>query len=210
MHSSQTNTQGIHHSPTNHITSPAECQQLWQAMKIPFSETVSSDPKISAMHFRAELARLGLVPQATHHFLDAMDVVRGGTICNHHQAVCVPKICRVRGPSTIASPSCSLRESPVIAHGDDLSVVGLPGDTEQTTLRVISALLSLQPRTFLVESITGLTEADHISGALSEDYHIAIIDMALELWVEAERSRPAPHSLTIDQSGARERCGAGS
>ena len=77
MHSSQTITQGIHHSPTNHITSPAECQQIWQVMKILFSETVSSDPKISAMHFRAELARLGLVPQATHHFLDVMDLGAG-------------------------------------------------------------------------------------------------------------------------------------
>ena len=65
--------------PTNHITSPAGCQQLRQAMKIPFSETVSSDLKISAMHFRAGLARLGLVPQATHHFLDVMDLVRGST-----------------------------------------------------------------------------------------------------------------------------------
>lgn len=176
-------------------------------MKVPFSETFSSDPKVSANNFRAELGRLGLVPMAAHHFMDFMDPVQGGAMCNHHQAVCIPKVGQVSGPSATAGPSCTVGRRvllPAAAPEDDLSVVALPGAAKKTTLGIVSAFLSLLPRTFLIESAAGLAEADLISAALGERYHIAILEMALGMWVEVERSRPVPQALGIVQGRARE------
>jgi hypothetical protein len=51
-----------------------------------------------------------------------------------------------------------------------------------------------QLRTLLVESVAGLTEARQVRASLGEEYHVAMIEMALGWWVEAERSRPASHS----------------
>lgn len=171
-------------------------------MQIPFSETFSVDHEESAFLYRGDLERMGLVPLAVHHFIDLKDPVQGGAVCKHHGAVCIPKLGKVPQPRAIACPGfiVSCRAPPPAAISeDDLSIVGLPSDAEQTITRVTSALLSLLPRSVLVESAGGLSEADRICRALSGEYHIAIVEMALGWWVEMERSRPAPQPRSIER-----------
>lgn len=196
--------------PTQAMPRRAKQQLAWQEMEVPFTETCSSGHSTFAIHFRAELDRLGLVPLAAHHFVDVMDTVSGGAMCNRHGTVCVPKLGQVPGPSDMASPSFPVSHRapvPEAAPEDDLSVAGLTGDADETTLCVATAFLSLRPHTFLVESAAGFAEADQIKAALSEEYHVAMLEMALGSWVEAERSRPAPHSLDLEQGAAREAWG---
>ena len=178
--------------------------QLLQEMKVPFIHTFSADPQSTQV--REDMDRLGLVHLAAHHFRDVTDLVKGGAMCSLHREVCIPELGKVPGPSTMAGPSCTVsHRAPLLAvpPQDDLSIAGLPADAREPILHIISTFLSLLPRTFLVESAAGLAEADQLKAALDDKYHIAIIETALGLWVNVERSRPAPQLFSIEQGCAR-------
>ena len=210
-------------------------------MGIPFVETFSSDPKPSAILFREEMDRLGLAPLANHHFLDLLDPVRGGSLCQRHSQVCIRACRRRRDMSRLIQPPLTHRPgSPAVPlpsaprpavpqpamhqtaaePGDDMSVMGFPCQPysrqrsdrskrpvedhklEQVTQKVITSLLTLKPKTFLAENVTGFADQNKGSDitpvmsfkeALISVYWVIVVEIPLSCWTEAERVRPAPH-----------------
>ena len=106
-----------------------------------------------------------------------------------------------------AEPSCRRAQLPAGAHKYDLSMLGIPCDTEHTTHFIIYTLHSLQPHYIVAESAAGLTESDQISMALSDKYYITIMEMAFgRWWRQSTASQRLTHAAqsraTSERSGS--------
>ena len=109
--------------------------------------------------------------------------------------------------TTAAEPSCRRAQLPAGAHTYDLSMWGIPCDTEHTTHFIIYTLHSLQPHYIVAESAAGLTESDQISMALSDKYYITIMEMAFgRWWRQSTASQRLTHAAqsraTSERSGS--------
>ena len=117
-------------------------------------------------------------------------------------------------------PGCPEDPQPAVEPGDDMTVTGFPcqpysrqrGERKiksaeahkfaRVTKDVITGLLTLKPKTFVGENVLGFADQSHDTGtrhcaefqrALSHVYYTIILEIPLGYWVNAERSRPAPH-----------------
>jgi site-specific DNA-cytosine methylase len=162
------------------------------ALSVPYEELFGSDPKSSAIQFRARYGQ-----PAAHHYLDIWDGVRGEGMCSQHGTRCA---------------------APALSSNHDIVVVGFPCQPYSTQRAKRFAKDSVRnhplssvaegalhhvarwrPKLALIENVPGWAKKaageaqshmeTFISALTSIGYHCMSVLLSSAAWVSAERER---------------------